>query len=197
MEVQNLPKPIQTTLNSLIKKAWTQINQPDQAADFVRQLRLDANALGALTEEEIEWKKKIDEKLARKQEALETAKTVEAELRPMFMAFTKDELETRNAELPVSKQKKFIEGKGWKVQLKDKPESTIVTNNELAVSWFEENEPEALKVVKTIPAGELGKASLRERFKKMGAKLKNIGIMLVPAVPNGDSSLKINDLDAK
>lgn len=195
MEAKTLPKPIAATVASLIKKPWTTLAQADAAADFIRDLRLEADKLGALTEEELGWKRQIDAKLAAEANARKEANAVEAELKPSFLAFTQDETERINASLPVSKHRKFIEGKGWKVQLKDKPGQVVVTNNENAVAWLESNEPTAVRVVKTVDMSEVGRESVVAKLKKLGAKLAKCGFMVVPTVPDGNSSLKIQDLD--
>lgn len=195
MEANTLPKNIAATVANLTKKPWTTLAQADAAADFIRELRLEANALGVLTDEELAMKRQIDAKLAAEANARKDANAVEAELKPYFLTFTKDETERVNSTLPVSKHRKFIEGKGWKVQLKDKPGQVVVTNSGEAIKWLETNEPTAVKVVKTVDMSEVGRESVVTKLKKLGAKLAKIGFMVVDTVPDGNSSLKIQDLD--
>lgn len=195
MDAKTLPKTIATTVTSLTKNPWTTLEQADAAADFIRELRLEANALGALTDEELAMKRQIDAKLAAEAVAVSHAKTVEATLKPYFITFTQDETERVNSSLPVSKHRKYIEGKGWKVQLKDKPGQVLVTNQTDAVKWLETNQPTAVKVVKTVDMSEVANESVLSKLKKLGAKLVKAGFSIVPAVPDGNSSLKIQDLD--
>lgn len=194
MEANTLPKNIAATVARLTKNPWT-MAQADAAADYIRELRLEAQDLGVLTEEELTMKRQIDAKLAAESNAMRTAKAVETELKPYFLSFTTDEVEQQNTNLPVSKQRKYIEGKGWKVQLKDKPGQVSVTNNESAIQWLEKNEPTAVKVIKAVDIRELGRESVLAKLKKLGARIAKIGILVVPPIPNGDSSLKIQDLD--
>lgn len=195
MEANTLPKNLAAHVASLTKKPWTTLAQADAAADFIRELRLEAQALGALTDEELAMKRQIDAKLAAEAIARKDANAVEAELKPYFLTFTKDETERVNSTLPVSKHRKFIEGKGWKVQLKDKPGQVVVTNSNEAVKWLETNEPTAVKVVKTVDMSEVGRESVVAKLKKLGAKLAKFGFMVVDTIPDGNSSLKIQDLD--
>lgn len=196
MEANTLPRNIVADVTKLTKKPWTTMSEADAAADFIRQLRLDAHALGALTDEEIQQKKTIDAKLAAEANALKDAAAVEAELKPVFIAFTQDETERINSTLPVSKQSKNIVGKGWKVQLKDKPGMVTVTNTDNAVAWLEKTEPAAVKVVKTVNMSEVGKQAVIDKLKKLaGAQLAKIGMFFTPTIADGNSNLKVDDLD--
>lgn len=195
MEAKTLPKNITATVANLTKKPWTTFEQADAAADFIRELRLEANALGVLTDEELAMKRQIEAKLAAEANARKEANAVEAELKPYFFTFAKDETERNNSNLPVSKHRKFTEGKGWRVQLKDKPGQVIVTNSDEAIKWLETNEPKTVKVAKTVDMSEVGRESVVIKLKKLGAKLAKIGLMVADTVPDGNSSLKIQDLD--
>ena len=195
MEANTLPKNIVATVANLTKKPWTTLAQADAAADFIRELRLEANSLGALTDEELAMKRQIDAKLAAEANARKDANAVEAELKPYFLNFTKDETKRINSKLPVSQHRKFIEGKGWKVQLKDKPGQVVVTNAGEAIKWLETNEPTAVKVVKTVDMSEVGRETVVAKLKKLGAKLAKIGFMVVDTIPDGNSSLKVQDLE--
>ena len=199
METPTLPKNIVTQVAKLTAKPWTTLAQADAAADFVRELRDDAHRLGALTEQELGWKAQIDRRLAEEANAMTNVATVEAELKANFVAFTEAETKRINATLPTSKHRKSLEGKGWKVQLKNKPAFATVLDEDTAVTWLEVNEPTAVKVVKKVIMGQLTQnPTVFARLKAMSQKaLEKIGLGFVDVVQNGSSTVTVTDSDAR
>ncbi|MBS1722490.1 MAG: hypothetical protein JSS66_05725 [Armatimonadetes bacterium] len=190
-----LPKPTAKRLGQLTAAPWTTVSQADDAADFVRQLRTDALKLAELDEEEQKVYDAVVEKFAIRDAALRDAASVEAALKPHFVAFVSDETERLNSELPESKHRKNLEGKFWKVQLKDKAATVTVTSTDEAVAWLETTEPTAVKTVKTVISAQLTQnLALFNKLKAMSADaLSKVGIKLQDKVPNGASSLSIED----
>jgi len=197
MEASTLPKNITSTIDKMTKKPWTSIAQADAAADYIRELRTEAKALGELTPEEVEAKKRIDAKLADKTNAMKLANEVEQKFNPFFIKLAQDETTRINATLPVSKHRKFLEGKGWKTQLKDKPGQVSVTSEEDAIEWLEANEPTAVRIVKTVDLSRVASESVVSKLEQLGKKLTKFGFSLIEKLPDGNSTVKIKDFDSQ
>jgi len=197
MEATTLPKNITSNINKMTKKPWTSIEQADAAADLVRELRFEANELAELTPDEIEFKQRIDAKLAAKANAMRVADEALTVLTPYFIKFTQEQTKKTNATLPVSKHRKYLEGKGWKVQLKDKPGMVAVTDKDDAIAWLEDNEPQAVIVQKSIDMSAVGKTDCLDKLKKLGKKIAMFGFNIVDAIPDGNTTVKVKDFDSQ
>lgn len=195
MEANTLPTNIRKDVDKLTKTPWTTVAEADKAADYIRDLRYQAGQLGLLTDEEVAMKRTIDAKLALEANALAEAKVVEAELKPVFIAFTQDETERRNATLPVSKHKKNVTGKGWNCQLKDKPGTLQVSDSELAVKHIEKAEPLAIKIVKTVDVAKISQAFIAKLTGMNPNRRSALGFLLTPKIPDGNTTVKIDSLD--
>jgi len=149
------------------------------------------------TPEEVEAKKRIDAKLADKTNAMKLANEVEQKFNPFFIKLAQDETTRINATLPVSKHRKFLEGKGWKTQLKDKPGQVSVTSEEDAIEWLEANEPTAVRIVKTVDLSRVASESVVSKLEQLGKKLTKFGFSLIEKLPDGNSTVKIKDFDSQ
>lgn len=173
------------------------MEQADAAADLVRELRVEANSFAELTPEEIEVKKRIDAKLAEKANAMKMADEVLTLFTPHFIKFTQDETKKANATLPVSKHRKKLSGKGWNVQLKDKPGQVGITDDEAAITWLEANEPTAVRIKKSVDMSSIAKPDCIDKLKKLGNKIIMFGFNIVAMTPDGNSTVKVQDFDSQ